>query len=90
MVGAKSSFIAKPFVGEGVLLGLFSALLAILILYSGIYLLQDQVVDVLNIMSIKTLLLVAVVVLLVGFLVSWLSSWFSVLGYLNRREDELY
>ncbi|MBE6333699.1 MAG: FtsX-like permease family protein [Bacteroidales bacterium] len=90
MVGAKASFIARPFVGEGILLGLFSALLAILLLYIGIYFLQEQMADIFSIMELSTMIIVAVVVIVVGFVVSWISSWISVLGYLSKREDELY
>lgn len=90
LVGAKASFIAKPFVGDGILLGLFSALLAILVLYVGIYFLQEQLADVLAVMEINTMIVVAIVVIAIGFLVSCISSWISVLGYLGRREDELY
>ncbi|MBR2980805.1 MAG: permease-like cell division protein FtsX [Odoribacter sp.] len=90
MVGAKASFIARPFVGEGILLGLFSALLAILLLYIGIYFLQEQMADIFSIMELSTMIIVAAVVIVVGFVVSWISSWISVLGYLSKREDELY
>lgn len=90
LVGAKASFIARPFVGDGLLLGLFSSLLAILLLYVGVYLLQEQVADVLMIMEVGTLVAVAAVVVTIGLLVSWISSWISVMVYLRRGEDELY
>lgn len=90
LVGAKSSFIAKPFIGEGILLGMFSALIAILVLYTGIYFLQKQMADVLAIMDINTMITVAITVIITGILVSWVSSWISVMGYLGRKEDELY
>lgn len=90
LVGAKASFIARPFVGDGLLLGLFSSLLAILLLYVGVYLLQEQVADVLMIMEVGTLVAVAAVVVTIGLLVSWISSWISVIVYLRRGEDELY
>lgn len=90
LVGAKASFIAKPFVGEGILLGLFSALLAILLLYTTIYFLQGQMAELFDIMELQTMIFVAVVVMVVGFVVSCVSSWISVLGYLAKSEDELY
>lgn len=90
LVGAKASFIARPFVGDGLLLGLFSSLLAILLLYVGVYLLQEQIADVLMIMEVGTLVAVAAVVVTIGLLVSWISSWISVMLYLRRGEDELY
>lgn len=90
LVGAKSSFIAKPFIGEGILLGMFSALIAILVLYISVYFLQKQMADVLAIMDINTMIIVAFAVIITGILVSWISSWISVMGYLGRKEDELY
>lgn len=90
LVGAKASFIAKPFVGEGILLGLFSALLAILLLYTTIYFLQGQMAELFDIMELQTMIFVTVVVMVVGFVVSCVSSWISVLGYLAKSEDELY
>ena len=89
-LGASDRLIINIFVGEGILLGLFSALLAILLLYIGIYFLQEQMVDIFSIMELSTMIIVAAVVIVVGFVVSWISSWISVLGYLSKREDELY
>ena len=90
LVGAKAGFVCRPFVGEGLLMGLYSALLGNVILFSVIYLLQMQVGDVFNVMDIKTLVYVAVAVIAGGILISCASAWFSVSSYLNRREEDLY
>ena len=90
LVGAKTSFICRPFVQNSVWLGFFGSLFANVILLAAVYFLQREAGDVLDLMNRNLLIVMVVFVTVCGILLSWLSAWLSVVRYLNKDINDLY
>ena len=90
LVGAKPSFICKPFIQNSVWFGFFGSMIANLILLAAIYFLQQQVGGVINLMNKELILIMVGFVIVCGIILSLLSSWMSVRRYLNKDLNDLY
>lgn len=90
LVGAKSSFIRRPFVIKGVLFGVISALLANVMIMGLIYIAYDQLVGVVNLIQMDLLIKMFVLVLLMGIIITWISTLFAVNKYLRKSINQLY
>lgn len=90
LVGATSFFICKPFVYGSMWRGFFGALIANLILLGVIFVVQEKVGKVINIMHMDVVVMMVGFVMLSGVLLSFFSAWFSVRRYLNKNLNELY
>jgi cell division transport system permease protein len=90
LVGATRGFIARPFIRRGVLQGFYSAILAIIILAAVLYILMDQVPELVNLYDLNIYLAVFGLVILTGMFLAWVSTWFAVRKYIGMKEDELY
>lgn len=90
LVGATSFFICKPFVYGSMWRGFFGALIANLILLGAIFVVQEKVGKVINIMHMDVVVMMVGFVMLSGVLLSFFSAWFSVRRYLNKNLNELY
>ncbi len=90
LVGATSFFICKPFVYGSMWRGFFGALIANLILLGAIFVVQEKVGKVINIMHMDVVVIMVGFVMLSGVLLSFFSAWFSVRRYLNKNLNELY
>ena len=94
-VGAKSSFIRKPFLVNSILQGIMSALIAI-ILYIALSVFLDSNSEnplgalVFDPENIKTNLIMFGIITVIGILVSLGSTYFSMKKYLKLSEDKLY
>ena len=90
LVGAKSSFICKPFIQNGVWFGFFGSMFANLILLAAIYFLQKEAGGVVDLMDKRVIIAMVVFVMVCGILLSLLSSWMSVAKYLKKDMNDLY
>lgn len=90
LVGASWWFIRRPFLRNSVLQGLFSALLALIVLGCGIYALYYYEPDMTAIINWEVLAITAGAVLLFGLLISVFCSWLSVNKFLKMKAGELY
>jgi cell division transport system permease protein len=90
LVGATRGFIARPFMRRGILQGFYSAILAIIILAALLYVLMDQVPELVNLYDLYLYLAVFGLVIVTGIFLAWVSTWFAVRKYLRMNEDELY
>ncbi len=90
LVGAKSSFICKPFILNGVWFGFFGSMFANLILLAAIYFLQKEAGGVVDLMDKRVIIAMVVFVMVCGILLSLLSSWMSVAKYLKKDMNDLY
>lgn len=90
MVGATKSFIRRPFIWNGIRLGLVGALVALMALAASIYM-MDQKINTLNLLEdYSTLAYIGGGVVLMAFLITWLSTFFATQRFLNLQTDELY
>lgn len=90
LVGAKSSFICKPFIQNGVWSGFFGSMFANLILLAAVYFLQRETGGLVDLMDRRIILVMVTSVTLCGILLSVLSSWLSVAKYLKKDMNDLY
>ena len=86
LVGAKSGFIARPFLARSVWYGLLGALIAIVILAiaTGIFNQSLSGLDLLNTTHLYWYLGIALIIILVGIVLSYLSTLFAVKRYLRK------
>lgn len=90
MVGATKSFIRRPFIWNGIRLGLIGALVALIGLATSVYFI-DQKIDTLQLLEdYSTLSYIGGGVILMAFLITWLSTFFATQRFLNLQTDELY
>lgn len=90
LIGANNWFIIKPYILKSVLVGIISALLAIIGLAILIYLTKYKFsITILN-QDFVNLSLIAIGLLLFGILISIISTYLSVNKYLKIKLDELY
>ena len=89
-VGATRGFIRAPFVGRAALQGLFAALLAILMLLGGLFVLRDEFKQLFNIFTLDSLLMVMGVMLAFGLGICVVCTWFTVNRMVGYSRDKLY
>ena len=90
LVGAKWSFIRRPFLIKGFWLGVVSALIADAVIIGGIYWASRYDSSVLNYVTQQNMIITAVSVLVIGLLLTTICTYFSVTHCLKMRESELY
>lgn len=90
LVGATKSYIRAPFVGRAALQGLFAAMLAILLLLGGLFVLRDEFSQLFLIFSLDTLLLTMGVMVASGIVICTVSTFFVVGRMVGYNRDQLY
>ena len=86
LVGAKSGFIARPFLARSVWYGLLGALIAIVVLAiaTGIFNQSLSGLDLRNTTHLYWYLGIALIIIIVGIVLSYLSTLFAVKRYLRK------
>ena len=90
LVGATQAFIRRPFVGRSALQGLFAALVAILLLLGGLFVLRDEFAQLFQIFSLNSLLQVMGVMVAAGVGICALSTVIVVNRLSGFDRDQLY
>ena len=90
LVGASWGFIRRPFMLDGLMVGLVAALLACLILGGAIWSLYEYEPNLTEIITWKVLAITGVSVFLFGILITLFCSYISVNHFLRMRASELY
>ena len=90
IVGASRAFIRRPFMADGLVLGLVSSLLAVLVLGAGLFFSWKSFPQLLGLFSVQGLVIVAGVILLVGVGICLLSTFFTVNRLVGMDTDKLY
>lgn len=90
LVGATRAYIRRPFVGRAALQGLFAALIAILLLVGGLYVLRKEFAQLFKIFTLDSLLYTMAVMILVGLTVSTFSTFLVVNRLVGYNRDQLY
>jgi cell division transport system permease protein len=90
LVGATRGFIRRPFIRNGIIDGLISAIFAIGFLMVVIYFLFQEIPELIQIVDLKLYIGLIIFVLLLGILISWFCTWLSVRKYLRMKTDKLY
>ena len=90
LVGATKSFIRGPFLGQSVFQGLFSALLAILMLLAGLFIVRREFSQLFEVFSLDLLLVVLGIVVVSGVVICPVSTYFVVGKLVSLPKDDLY
>ncbi len=90
LVGAKWSFIRRPFMTRAFWIGIFSALIADAVIIGGICWASRYDGSLLNYFTQENMLVTGIAVLVIGLLLTILCTYFSVTHCLKMRGSELY
>ena len=90
LVGATRGFIRAPVVAQSALQGLFAALVAILLLVGGLFILRKEFVQLFEIFRLDTLLVTMGIVVVSGVLICVVSTWIVVGRLVRFDRDQLY
>ena len=90
LVGASWGFIRRPFMKQGMLVGILAALMAIAVLGGGIYALYYYEPNILMIITWRELVITALAVLAFGLVITLTCSYISVNRFLRMPAGELY
>ena len=90
LVGATKSFIRAPLLVQSLFQGVFAAVISILGLVGGLYLLRNEFEQLFDVFKMELLLVVLGIVLVSGMLICFLSTWMVVNKLLSLNKDELY
>ena len=90
LVGAKWSFIRRPFLANGFTLGVISAVIADALLYAGYVWAQKYEQDLNLVVNDEVLIIVGASVLVFGLLITFLCTFISVQKYLKMSTNKLY
>ena len=90
LVGATQGFIRRPFIVKGIMQGILSAVIALLLLTAVMATFVQNIPELRLITSPDLMIILYLFVLLLGIIVSGLSTRFAVGRYLNLKTDKLY
>ena len=90
LVGASWGFIRRPFMKQGLLVGILAALIAIIVLGSGVYGLYYYEPGIQFIITWRELVITGLAVLVFGLVITLTCSYISVNRFLRMPPGELY
>ena len=90
LVGATKSFIRAPFLIQAVFQGMFSAVVAIVVLVGMMFFVRSEFQQLFEIFRAELLLLVMGIVMAAGVIICVVSTYFVVGKLISLKKDELY
>lgn len=90
LVGAKNSFIRRPFVRKALSNAIVSTIISIILLISGIFFIQNQIGASYSILQTDILLPSGLLILIVSITINYLATVFAVNRYLRLKTNQLY
>jgi len=90
LVGARHSFIRRPFVLRGIGNGIVAAFIAIGLIITFLYYLQKQFPELIDFKNIELYGALFIIVLILGVIISWISTNLAVRKYLRIETGDLY
>ena len=90
LVGAKWSFIRKPFILRNLCIGIVSAIIASGMIYGGLKMGLKYEPAVASLINPSLLTIVFAVIMAVGLLITWFCASMSVNRFLRMKSGELY
>ena len=90
LVGATANFIRKPFLKTQILSGIIAALIAIALLFGGLFYISQNSREIWQIINWNTLYIVAGSIFVLGIIISICATFFAVNRYLRMEGDDLF
>ena len=90
MVGATRWFIAKPINIRAVINGLISALIAIVLIYTAVILIESIRPEFKALRDNKSMILLFLLIIFLGVSITLVSTHRAVIKYLRMKLDDLY
>jgi len=90
LVGATRGFIMRPFIWQGIVNGVWAAILALVLIMGVLYFVKTELPELMNIQDIKTLVELFSLVVLLGIFISVISTIFAVNKYIKSDLNKLY
>ena len=90
LVGAKSSFIRKPFLIQAILQGIVSAFIGLALLTTLFYSIQNYFDELSITYSPKLFVFLALNLISLGVIITFVSTWIALNKYLKMKIDDLY
>ncbi len=90
LVGASWGFIRRPFLNQGFLLGVISAIVADIIIIGGVYWASTFEPEINMVIDMQVMIIVGASVLVFGLLITFLCTFVSLSKYLKMNSNELY
>jgi cell division transport system permease protein len=90
LVGATAGFIRKPFIVTQIFSGVIAAIIAVGLLFGGLFYLSQNVAEIGGFVDTNTLLIVSAGVLASGIFISISATYFAVNKYLKMDGDDLF
>jgi cell division transport system permease protein len=90
LVGARHSFIRRPFVMRGIGNGIVAAFIAIGLIVTFLYYLQQQMPELIDFKNIELYGALFLIIIVLGIIISWISTNLAVRKYLRIESGDLY
>ena len=90
LVGATKAFIRGPFLARAAFLGLFSSVVALILLVGVLFVVRSEFVQLFEIFKLERLLIVMGIVTVAGLVICVGSTYFVVNKLVTLGKDELY
>lgn len=90
LVGATKAFIQGPFLARAAFLGLFSSVVALILLVGVLFVVRSEFVQLFEIFTLERLLIVMGIVTVAGLVICVGSTYFVVNKLVSLGKDELY
>ncbi len=90
LVGAKNSFIRRPFIRRSIINALIATFLSLLMLGSSIYLVQIQIGTIVNLYLPEIIIPIIAIILVISLIINYIATVVAVNRYLRMRTEQLY
>lgn len=90
LTGATWGFIRKPFIINNIWIGLFSGIMANILLAASTYMLSEQIPGIMLYLPLDGLAVVGATVIIFGIVICSLCAFMSVNRFLRMRNNDLY
>jgi cell division transport system permease protein len=90
LVGAKNSFIRRPFVRRSIMNSLIATFLSLSMLGGAVYLVQIQMGVSVNLYHGQIVVPVAIIIFIISLIINYIATVAAVNRYLRMRTEQLY